>query len=151
MRGRAAVWAAGALLVAAGGGRAGAAQADDLEVTAHADKTEVAPGDRLVFSVTIAGPIRQNPKVDLPGFDGFRPVSTGQSQQIRVEKGRLMRSVTLTYALAAVEPGTQTLGPVKVTCSGRVYQTQPIEVQVLAGSDPRQRRERPKLEGGTIL
>ncbi|MBI3318939.1 MAG: BatD family protein [Candidatus Omnitrophica bacterium] len=124
--------------------------AEELTVGAQVDKSELHIGEKLTFSVTIAGPLRQPPKVHLTGFRGFRVVSSGQSQQIEAGAGQVRQSLTLNYTLAPTAPGTHTLGPVKVEYQGRTVETQPIEVTVVEGpKEPRQ--EVPELEGGVIL
>ena len=137
----------------------------DLNVGAHVDKTEVGTGDVLSFAVTISGPLRESPRIELSTFEGFQVVSTGQSQQLQVRAGQMRQTLTLTYTLAPTIPGTHTLGPVKVEYKGRVYETQPIEVKVVEGKpkeemppeqeqQEEQQEEQPKmprLEGGVIL
>ena len=123
-----------------------AVSTDDLKVAAQVDKKEVAAGELLTYAVTIAGTLRESPKVQLTQFEGFQVVATAQAQQIQIEKGQPRQSLTLTYTLAPTEPGVHKLGPVKVDYQGKSYETQPIEVTVLAG--PAKKKE---LEGGTIL
>ena len=137
------------------------ADGNELSVAAQVDKTEVATGQPLLFSITIAGQLQETPKVDLTSFEGFQIVATAQSQQIQIERGQMRQALTLTYTLAPTTPGTHTLGPVKVEYQGEVYETKPIEVKVVEGR-PRQkesprrraipkRREGPELKGGVIL
>jgi hypothetical protein len=128
-----------------------------LVVGAHVDKTEVATGETLTFRVTMMGPIRISPKVRLTSFEGFQIISTGQSQQIQIRQGRTETTLTLSYLLAPVTPGTHTLGPVKVEFQGKVYETKPIEVTVVPGHQRNSPKleskpsEEPVLEGGVIL
>ena len=135
--------------------------AEELKVAAQVDKNEVPAGEPLIFSVTIAGPIRQTPKVQLTAFEGFQVVSTGQSQSLQIRSGEVHSALILTYTLAPTAPGTHVLGPVKIEYQGKEYQTQPIEVKVVPGT-PEKRSERkqeeqslpekePELEGGVIL
>ena len=118
---------------------AASAAADELTVGAQVDKTQVSAGQLLTFSITIAGPIRQTPKVQINSFEGFQVVSTGQSQQIQVQAGQSRQALVLTYALAPTVPGTHVLGPVKVEYKGHTYETQPIEIKVVEG--PAQKEE----------
>lgn len=120
---------------------------EELTVAAQVDKGEVKQGEVLTYSITIAGSIQETPKVHLTAFEGFRVVSTGQSQQIQVAAGGAKLTLTLRYSLAPTAVGTHTLGPVKVEYRGQVYQTQPIEVRVERPSQ----EELPQLEGGVIL
>ncbi|MCM8812162.1 MAG: BatD family protein [Candidatus Omnitrophica bacterium] len=132
---------------------------NDLGVHAQVDKTEVATGDVLAFSVTIAGAFKQPPRVELKSFEGFDVVGTRQAQQIQIHGGKALQALTLIYTLAPKEVGTHVLGPVKVEYEGQVYETQPIEVKVVKGSEPRreekskrsEKRRMPRLQGGVVL
>ena len=135
---------------------AGALFAGELSVAAQVDKTEVALTEPLTFAVTIAGVLKETPKVELTSFDGFQVLATGQSNQIQLQQGGSRMTLTLTYTLAPTQPGVHTLGPVKVEYEGQVYETQPVEVRVLPGpAKPREpkkpTRPLPRLQGGTIL
>ena len=137
---------------------AAAAVAAELTVGAQVDKTEVAAGQPLTFSVTIAGPIKETPKVQLSSLEGFQVLASGQAHQLQIQGGQSRQSLVLTYTLAPTTPGVHTLGPVKVEYKGQKYETQPIEIKVLAGS-PKREEETPSeseskvpgLEGGTVL
>lgn len=119
---------------------------------AQVDRSELRQGEVLSFSVTIAGPLHRTPRLEMASFEGFRVVSTGQSQEIQMKERRMMQTLTLSYVLTPVAVGTHTLGPVKVEVQGRVYQTQPIEVRVLSGEAPKaERRRGPRLKGGVTL
>ena len=124
--------------------------AEELNVRAQVDKSEVATGHILTYSVTIAGPIETTPKVHLTSFEGFQVVASGQSQQIQVAPGKARLSLTLTYTLAPTAVGTHTLGPVKIEYKGQTYQTQPIEVKVVPQPEAPE-QEAPELRGDVIL
>jgi len=129
----------------------------DLEVRAEADKAEVASGDILNFSLTIAGLLEGSPRVEIGTFDGFSILATRQRQQIQVEQGKQVRSILLVYALVAGDPGDRTLGPVKVMYEGQLYETKPVQVKVVPGVPgsrvPSSKPEpnKPRLQGGVVL
>ena len=123
---------------------------NELKVAAQVDKTEVATGQPLLFSVTIAGTLQETPRVHLTAFQGFQIVATTQSQQIQITGGKAQQALTLTYTLASSAPGSYTLGPVKVEYHGQVYETQSIEVKVVEGPAP-EPEQKPKLQGEVIL
>jgi len=138
-----------ALLLVSGIGLA----SDPLKVAAQVDKTEVSTGQTLIYAVTIAGSIKTTPKIELTSFDGFQVISKGQSQSFQVRSGQAQSVLTLTYTLAPIEPGTHTLGPVKVEYQGQQYQTAPIEIKVVPGParEPGRRPGAPRLDGGVVL
>ncbi len=121
---------------------------EELTVQAKVDKTEAAQGEKLLFSVTVSGNIRQSPEIELGKLEGFQVVSSDQAQQIEVKGGRMTQTFVLTYLLAAAVPGTYVIGPVRVKYQGRVYETQPIQIKVTEGPAA---SPRPQLEGGITL
>ena len=127
----------------------GPAFASPLEIQAKVDKTVVETGQIVTFSVTIAGSLKESPKVEFNSFEGFRVISTGQAQQIKVDKGEIKQALTLTYSLAPTTPGTHTLGPIKIEYQGKVIETEPIEIKVIEGK--RKKKLRPRLKGGIVL
>ncbi len=146
------------LVLVAHGSQLPPASAEDLKVAAQVDKKEVAAGELLTYAVTIAGSFKEPPKVELTRFEGFQVVATSQAQQIQIEKGQPRQSLTLIYTLAPTGLGIHKLGPMKVEYQGHLYETQPIEVTVVAGSSekkspsvPERPARPPQLEGGTIL
>ncbi len=129
--------------------------AEELSVKAQVDRSELRQGEALNFSVTLTGPFRGTPRVDLGSLEGFRVLSTGQSQEVRMRGRRMMQMLTLTYVLTPVRAGTLTLGPIKVEAQGSVYETQSFEVKVLPGEaapEPGEGRPpKPELRGGITL
>ena len=108
----------------------------------------MAQGEKVVFSVTVSGAIRQSPELELGGMEGFKVLSSDQAQQIEIKAGRMTQTFVLTYLLAAAVPGKHVIGPVRVRIRDKVYSTQPIEIQVTEGpAVPRS----PHLEGGITL
>ncbi len=124
------------------------ALADEITVQAQVDKTQVAEGEKFLFSVIISGPIQGSPELEMGRLEGFEVVSTSQSQQVQLKGRRMEQTIVLTYTLAATAPGARILAPVRVEYQGRVYSTQPIEINVKEGPVPSQR---PHLEGGITL
>ena len=132
--------------------------AEDLQVAAQVDRTEISQGQVFTYSVTISGSLKESPKVQMDGFQALQVVATGQSHQIRVEKGQPRQTLVLNYTLAPTQTGTYRLGPVQVEYQGQIYETQPIEVRVTAGPSKKEPStpapapiRKPRLEGGTIL
>jgi len=126
----------------------------ELSVSAQVDKSEINQGERLLFQINIAGPIRQAPKIQMNSWDGFKVVSTGQSQQIQMQGNKIHQTLTFVYTLVATEAGDRTLGPVKVEVQGKSMETQPIRVKVLPGLAPKQENPAPRLpqlKGEVIL
>ena len=127
-----------------------AASVEQILVSAQVDKAELRMDEKLVYSITISGSIRETPRIQLSAIQGFRILSSGQSQEVRIQGSQATRALVLTYALAPTAAGSYRLGPVKVEIGGKNYETQPIEVKVLE-EDEEDLPEIPKTEGGVIL
>ena len=128
---------------------------EEVSVSARVDKLEIPVGEKLLFEIVISGPIRGTPQVEIGKLEGFKVVSTGQSQQVRVQSGKVSQTLSLHYTLSAVEAGTRTLGPVKVEIQGKQFETRPVEVKVVPGPvEPPEEKASPqpeRAEGEVIL
>ncbi len=94
-----------------------------ITVSARVDRKTIPAGEMLNFWVMITGNIQETPQVQMNNFEGFKVVSTGQSQNIQVGAGQTKITLMLNYLLAPVTVGTHTLGSVKVGYQGQTYQT----------------------------
>ena len=128
--------------------------AEEVSVSARVDRTEIYQGESLIFEVSISGLGQEAPKIRMGSLEGFKVVSTGQSQQVQVRAGKVDQTMTLAYTLAALEPGDRTLGPVQVEVQGKRLETRPVEVKVLPGPAPEPDQNspwQPELEGEVTL
>ena len=120
---------------------------EELSVSAQVDKSEVRQGEILLFEITLAGLNQETPKIQMGPPEGFKVVSTGQSQQVRVQAGKVSQTLTVSYTLLALEPGDRALGPVQVEIQGKKLETRPVHVKVLPGNAPPE----PELKGEVVL
>ena len=128
----------------------------ELIVSSRVDKTSLAEGEPLTFSITMAGPIRSTPRVHIESLKGFQVVSSGQSQQANIRSGQMQLAITLYYVLLPTAPGRYSLGPVTVEHEGKRYETSPVEVTVTASARPAPSphpppSRHPLIRGGTVL
>lgn len=128
--------AAVAVVAVAGGSGAHAQQptAQEPEVVAEVDRSEVAVGERLNLTVTVTGgPL--NPRLpELPDVDGLR--LAGQPSMFRqstLTNGSLTTLVSFRYPFVATREGTITIPPIEVVIGGRTYRTEDIQVRVYRG------------------
>ena len=123
-----------------------ASAAEEVSVSARVDKSEVRQGETLIFEILLSGLGQETPKIRMSSLEGFKAVSTGQSQQVQIQSGKMNQTMTITYALLALEPGERTLGPVQVEVQGKKLETRPVKVKVLP-SAPKE----PELKGEVVL
>jgi hypothetical protein len=113
----------------------------ELNFVASVNKTEVGIGEALLLTVSVEGedigqiPTPQLP--DLPEFD-IAGTSTSQSTNIQISGGKVIRRqlINFIYTLHPKQTGSVFIGSCKLEFQGETYQTQPIEVQVVKGTEP---------------
>lgn len=125
-----------AVVAVAGGSGAHAQQppAQEPEVGAEVDRSEVAVGERLNLTVTVTGgPL--NPRLpELPDITGLR--LAGQPSMFRqstLTNGSLTTLVSFRYPFVATREGTITIPPIEAAIGGRTYRTEDIQVRVHRG------------------
>lgn len=123
---------------------AGAAAGLDASV----DRTEVALGDSLVYTLSIVSDVdNQASQVKLPDFKGFSDLGRSQGEQISLSFGSggrgFLRTKTIRVTLGPNKTGSLEIGPATAIIKGKRHETQKISVNVLpAGKGPVQRPQR---------
>ena len=98
------------------------------------DTQTLQPGQTVGLQVQLVdGRARALPNLALP--DGLDARYSGQSTSTMVVNFDTTRIVRYTYGLTAVEPGTYTVGPARLTVDGRELESNVLEVTV-APPDP---------------
>ena len=114
-----------------------AASADNVEFTAHC-KSPVQVGERfrLTFKVNAQGQAFIPPAID--DFRIMAGPSTSSSSSMQIINGQMSRSVEIsyTYVLQAIKEGTFTIPGAKITVGGTTYESNAVNVKVLAGDPP---------------
>ncbi|MCK4271011.1 protein BatD [bacterium] len=132
-----------ALLVSAMG-----AQSEELTFSASVDRTRVGLDDYLTLTVSVSGKdIGGISQPDLPSLDGFEIVGTNSSSssQFTLVNGKMTSSKTIDYiyTLRPREVGKITIGAATLKLKGKTYKTEPIEIEVVAGSASSQGKTQP--------
>lgn len=99
-------------------------------------KNVVRVGERfqLTYSVNAEGQNFRGP--DLNKFRVLGGPSTSSSSRIEIINGNVSQRVdySFTYVLQASEEGIFDLSPAKITVDGKTYESNPVKIQVVAGS-----------------
>ena len=111
--------------------------AQSPSITAEVDRTNLSIGESLNLTVTISGS-SSTPAPSLPDLDGFDMVSRSTASSISIVNGVMSTKVSFQYRLQPTREGTLTIEPISVTLDGRKYSTEPIQVDVTAGSSSSQ-------------
>jgi len=111
----------------------GALHAEDVEVQASVDRTQVAVGESLQLKVSIRG---GDGTVDVSAIQDFDIISRGSATNINMSNGRFSRENAYTYVLMPLRRGESTIPPLPVQSGGTVVRTRPISVTVTPRSEP---------------
>lgn len=125
--------------------------AGDLTLTASVDKTKLGVEDQLTLTVSATGSgFETLPEPKLPAVDNFDIIGThtSTSSQFSIVNGQVSSSKTIDfiYYLSPRQAGKWKIGSVKLRYKGKTYTTEPIDIEVVAGTvqPKRQPRQRPR-------
>jgi len=109
--------------------------ATEYDFRASVDRTSVATGERLTYTITLSGTSTSLPDVSPPGFEQFEIImGPSSSTSVQIVNTRITSTQTLTWVLRALQPGSFTIGPAQFKQKSRIYKTGPILIQVGASS-----------------
>ncbi len=126
---------AAVILLAAAPGVPGA----ELTFTASVDRTKVGLDDPLTLTVSVSGrDIGGLSEPELPSLNRLEIIgtNTSSSSQFSFVNGKMTSSKTydFIYTLRPVEVGKASIGPATLKFKGETYRTEPIEIEVVAGT-----------------
>ena len=103
-----------------------------IAFTAFSDAKEVVSGQ--YFSVTFSLENARGVNFKAPSFKDF-DVAAGPStsSEMTFINGRSTQKISYSYTLSTSKEGNYTIGPASITVNGKVYQTEPVSVQVVKG------------------
>lgn len=106
--------------------------AQNVSVTATVDRTTIGLNEDFSLNVEISG---NGGEPKLPEMEAFASLAgTSTSTNIQMVNGRFSQSVTYQYTFFAKTVGKFTIGAVEVESKGQVYRSQPITIEIVAGS-----------------
>jgi hypothetical protein len=101
-------------------------------VTATVDQTRIGLNETFTLVVEVSG---NGGEPKLPDMNAFASLAgTSTSTNIQMVNGRFSQSVSYQYTFFARTAGKFTIGAVEVESNGEVSRTQPIEIEIVAGS-----------------
>lgn len=100
-------------------------------ITASAEPTRLSVDDQLTLNVTISGDFLTIPNPDMSGLQDFVIVSSSTSTQVSIVNGKMSSQKIFIYRLRPLKEGSLVIGPISVNINGQVYETDPIDVEVL--------------------
>jgi len=117
-----------------------------IRISADVDKNTVSINDTVTLTVSVSGVGADAPEPQLPSLPNFAVSSSGQSQNISIINGRVSSSLTYQFLLMPRFVGKATINPVVIRYNNQNYQTQPIEITVVAPSGSRGRTQPQQIQ-----
>ena len=116
----------------------------DVQVSATTSTDTVGVQEQFQLTVTVSGRDAGDSEAPrLPGLKGFQVVAgPNVSSQFQWINGRTSSSKSFIYILLPEKEGQFTIDPVEVKFGNRSFKTQPINVRVIASSQPANRPRR---------
>ncbi|MFQ5612138.1 MAG: BatD family protein [Anaerolineae bacterium] len=104
-------------------------------VAVEVDRTSLPRNEQLTLTLTVDGTaFVASP--DLSGLEDFFVVGSSTSTQISIINGQTTAQVVFVYRLQSLKEGDLVIGPIRIDVGGQVYETEPIEIEVLPPSAP---------------
>lgn len=109
------------------------ARAQDVEVTASVNRRHLSPGETVTYTILVEGPSRpdvQNPRPPQASQLTLLRADPRASRNITVINGRIHQRISFQWSYQANSEGSPHIGPAHVVVDGRVYETDPITLDV---------------------
>jgi len=123
--------------------------AEDITISADADRQEVTLDEQVTLTITVSGNASNIPNPDIPELKGFTAYSSGRSQNLSIINGQVSSSVTFTYILVPNNVGEYNLGPFSIDYKGKNYSAGPINIKVLPRSAQHPRTQASQMPGSS--
>ena len=108
-----------------------AAFAAEVSVRASIDRPQLQVGEAADLAVEVSG-VQDAPAPEIANTDGLGVRYVGPATQISIVNGQMSTSITHHFSVAALKPGSFTIGPIRVEYGGRRYEAGSVALQVVA-------------------
>ena len=105
-------------------------------ITAEVDQTRLTIDEQVILTVTVNGDFLNIPRPDLSQLQNFVVVSSSTSTQVSIVNGKMTSQGVFIYRLQPLEEGNLIIASIEVNIGGQIYQTEPIEIEVVADDRP---------------
>jgi hypothetical protein len=112
------------------------AWAQSAPIMASVDRTILSTREQLTLTVTVTGDFLDIPNPDLSQLTDFVVVSSSTSTQVSIINGDLTTQGVFVYRLQPLREGGLVISPISINLSGQFFQTEPIDIRVIAASAP---------------
>ena len=105
-------------------------------ITARAEPARLPIDEQLTLNVTVSGDFLNIPNPDLDQLQDFVVVSSSTSTQVSIINGKMSSQKIFIFRLQPLREGNLIIAPISVNIDGQVFQTDPIQIEVLSSSVP---------------
>ena len=112
-----------------------AAFAAEVSVRAWVDRPQLSVGETADLAVEVSG-ARDAPAPEIANTDGLGVRYVGPATQISIVNGQMSASITHHFSVAALKPGSFTIGPIRVDYGGKRYEAGKVSLQAVATAAP---------------
>ncbi len=113
--------------------RSNLVSAQNLEISAHVNRTQIGLGHQFELIVELSGSDANNaPQPDLPDIEEFTNfIGTSSSQNIQLINGQMTVSKIYTHHFIASKQGKFQISAIKLAFKGKIYTTDAIAVEIV--------------------
>ncbi len=108
--------------------------ADQVTVAATVDKKTVSQDEEVSLNIKISGVSGNIPAPRLPSFQAFDSFYSGRASHFTFINGKSESLVSFNYVLVPKSTGAFQIQPIEVVVDGKIYKTEPIQIEVLTHS-----------------
>ncbi|MFH1655077.1 MAG: BatD family protein [Candidatus Omnitrophota bacterium] len=109
----------------------------DIDIKASVDKNKISQDETVTLSIVITSNMNYLPKIQLSDLkEDFEILSTAQSQDISLKGRQTNLVVNFQYILLPKKYGKLTIKPIEAGYKGKVYKTEPIDIEVSRSQKP---------------
>ena len=107
------------------------AEDDSINIKSYVDKDKIKLNETIQLTIKIEGNI-SNPKIELPNLaENFDVITSLQSQNISIKGKEKSAILEFIYILQPKKEGKYTIAAVSLKYKGKVFNTEPINIEVL--------------------
>ena len=109
----------------------------EIEVSAGVNDDNPSNYDTVIFTIVITGVAHVRPgDIELPTLNGLVPAGHNFRVSQTLANGKLTAKFNFSYLMRPTRTGKIVIDPARVTIGGEVYETDPIEINVVQGVPP---------------
>lgn len=111
----------------------------DLKLDVRTDRTSMSLDDSLTLQVTVQSQGTDQPRIDLPEFDGFQVLSQQVQRPMQFSfsfgsRAMIQSQTIYLFVLQPTRQGKITIKPVRAELDGAVKTSRPVEITVAGGA-----------------